>query len=104
MRRPLAAFCRPWLLPSVISMEITAAGTHSPGLAGHIVAYVLFAYLVFAVITVIASIFSRRWRRIAIVIAAIIWLLRHRHTRTAEVDCVIDSARAGQSRNRPVGI
>jgi hypothetical protein len=54
-------------------MEITAAaqtvaatGQHSPGLANQIVAYILLAYLVFAVVVAIGSILSRRWRQMAV--------------------------------------
>jgi hypothetical protein len=41
-----------------------AAGQNTPGLASRTFAYVLMAFLVFAVFAAIASIFSRRWRAI----------------------------------------
>jgi hypothetical protein len=48
------------------AQTVAAAGHHSPGLANRILAYVLFAYIAFAVVVAIGSIFSRRWRRIAV--------------------------------------
>jgi hypothetical protein len=58
-------------------MEITAAAQVAattgqtvsaarPGVASHVFAYVLLAFIVFAVVAAIGSIFSRRWRRIAV--------------------------------------
>jgi hypothetical protein len=39
---------------------------HSPGLAAHIFAYGVLAVLVFVVFVAVASIFSHRWRHIAV--------------------------------------
>jgi hypothetical protein len=65
--RPLAAFRRPAPLRSVSGMEITAAAAHhSPSAASHVLAYFLLALLVFVVFAGVASIFSSRWRHIAV--------------------------------------
>ncbi|HEY1624337.1 MAG TPA: hypothetical protein VGG16_11115 [Streptosporangiaceae bacterium] len=50
---------------TVAAPAAAAAGHNTSALPDRILAYVLFAYFAFAVVAAIASIFSRRWRRLA---------------------------------------